>query len=209
MRVHVPCTAVGLTLAAAIPAAHAQMVYDAGETVVAPQPVVVAPAAAAIVTPPAVRTVRTVTTTTAAHPVRNPLVRRRVAVTRHIPATRHPYVTGRVAPATTTTTTTVATTMPAPAPYVGRPVYDRPVYDRPVYDAVAAPPPATVQPYDTEAAYNDTVVHPAAPAIIPAATAPAAVPVGPVVPAYRYVYQDDRILVIDPNTGIAVEALPR
>jgi hypothetical protein len=37
----------------------------------------------------------------------------------------------------------------------------------------------------------------------------AAVPVGSAVPAYRYVYQDDRILVIDSNTGIAVEAIPR
>jgi hypothetical protein len=29
------------------------------------------------------------------------------------------------------------------------------------------------------------------------------------VPAYRYVYQPDRILVIEPATGIAVQALPR
>jgi hypothetical protein len=28
-------------------------------------------------------------------------------------------------------------------------------------------------------------------------------------PAYRYVYEPDRILVIDPVTGIAVQALPR
>ena len=35
------------------------------------------------------------------------------------------------------------------------------------------------------------------------------VPVGSAVPAYRYVYQDDRILVIDPNTGIAIQAIPR
>lgn len=192
MRVHVPCTAFGLTLAAAIPAAHAQTVYDAAESVVAPQPVVVAPAAAAIVAPPAVRTVRTVTTTTAAHPVRRPLARRHVAVR------RYPYVTGRVAPATTTTTTTVATMVQGPALYVGGPLYD----------TEALPPPATVEPYDTEPLY-DTVVQPAAPAIIPADTAPVAVPVGPAVPAYRYVYQDDRILVIDPNTGIAVEAIPR
>lgn len=31
----------------------------------------------------------------------------------------------------------------------------------------------------------------------------------PVAPAYRYVYEPDRILVIDPATGIAVQALPR
>jgi hypothetical protein len=26
---------------------------------------------------------------------------------------------------------------------------------------------------------------------------------------YRYVYEPDRILVIDPSTGIAVQAIPR
>ena len=29
------------------------------------------------------------------------------------------------------------------------------------------------------------------------------------IPTYRYVYEPDRILVIDPTTGIAVQALPR
>jgi hypothetical protein len=42
------------------------------------------------------------------------------------------------------------------------------------------------------------VVAPAAPA------AP-----GTAVPFYRYVYESDRILVIDPATGIAVQAIPR
>jgi hypothetical protein len=28
-------------------------------------------------------------------------------------------------------------------------------------------------------------------------------------PIYRYVYEADRILVIDPHTGIAVQAIPR
>jgi hypothetical protein len=184
MRVPVPCTAFGLTLAATISAAHAQTVYDAAETVVAPQPVVVAPAATAVVAPPTLRTVRTVTTTTT-HTIRRPLARRRVTVTRHI------YVTDRVVPATTTTTTTVAT---APAPYVSGPLYD-----------TVAPPPATVEPYDAEPLY-DTAVRTPPPAIIPAANA---VPFGGAVPAYRYVYQEDRILVIDPNTGIAVQAIPR
>ena len=57
----------------------------------------------------------------------------------------------------------------------------------------------------------------------PAAVAPAvqpAVPAAPVLgatavggpvamPTYRYVYQPDRILVIDPYTNIAVQAIPR
>jgi hypothetical protein len=28
-------------------------------------------------------------------------------------------------------------------------------------------------------------------------------------PAYRYIYQPDRILVVDPQTNIAVQAIPR
>jgi hypothetical protein len=45
---------------------------------------------------------------------------------------------------------------------------------------------------------------------VPAGAAPpAAVLERPPVPAYSYVYQPDRILVIDANTGIAVQALPR
>jgi hypothetical protein len=32
---------------------------------------------------------------------------------------------------------------------------------------------------------------------------------GTAVPAYRYVYEPDRILVVDPYTNIAVQAIPR
>ena len=39
-----------------------------------------------------------------------------------------------------------------------------------------------------------------------AVSAPAA---APVMPAYRYVYEPDRILVIDPYTNITIQALPR
>lgn len=187
-KVHVPCIALGLTLAATMPAAHAQTMYDAAQTVVAPQPVVIAPAPTAVITAPVpLRTVRTVTTTTTRTVRRWPLARRRVTVTRHTSVKDH------VVPATTTTTTTVAT---VPAPYVIGPLYD-----------AAAPPPATVEPYDTMPLY-DTMVQTPAPAIIPATTAIVA-PVGGAVPAYRYVYQRDRILVIDPDTGIAVQAIPR
>ena len=67
------------------------------------------------------------------------------------------------------------------------------------------PPPPRVEPYDTGPLYDADAEMGPGPVMIPAA----AVPVGSAVPAYRYVYQDDRILVIDPNTGIAVEAIPR
>ena len=156
MRVHVPriaipCTALGLTLAAAVPAAHAQTMYDAAQTVIAPQPVVVAPAATAVFAPPALRTVRTVTTTTTTRHVRRPLVRRRVAVIRHTAVTRHAYIADRVVPAMTTTTTTVATTARVASPYERGPLYDTAV----------PPPPPTVEPYDTVPLYDAAVEQPA------------------------------------------------
>jgi hypothetical protein len=77
----------------------------------------------------------------------------------------------------------------------------------PLYDAVPAtvPPPA----YD----YGDTADYGAPLNVAPAATvAPAPVVTAPVATApviYRYVYEPDRILVIDPTTNIAVQAIPR
>jgi hypothetical protein len=34
-------------------------------------------------------------------------------------------------------------------------------------------------------------------------------PAGAAVPVYRYVYEPDRILVVDPVTNIAIQAIPR
>jgi hypothetical protein len=185
MRIHIPCTALGLALAALAPAAHA-------ETIVTRQ----------IVSQP-VETVRTVTTTRTIRPI----VRRRVVVTRRTTVSER---VAPVAPAPAAVAATyprpiydvVAPRPPAPVPYP-RPVYDvvapaPPVvtaYPRPVYDVVT-PAPAVAEPVDDE-----TVIAPAAP-VPPVA-------VGTAMPAYRYVYEPDRILVIDPATGIAVQALPR
>jgi hypothetical protein len=185
MRIHIPCTAVGLALAALAPAAHA-------ETIVTRQ----------IVSQP-VETVRTVTTTRTIRPI----IRRHVVVTRRT-------VTERVAPVGPPHAA-IATTYP-------RPIYDAiapapvpPPYPRPVYDVVApAPPPAAVTAYprpvyDVAApapAVAEPVVDEAV--VAPAAPVPPAV-IGTPVPAYHYVYEPDRILVIDNATGIAVQALPR
>jgi hypothetical protein len=68
---------------------------------------------------------------------------------------------------------------PAPAPVVTR------TYTPPLYDVVA---PAPV--------VEDTVVAPVPPAVAP-------------IPVYRYVYEPDRILVVDPVTNIAVQSIPR
>jgi hypothetical protein len=71
-----------------------------------------------------------------------------------------------------------------------------------------APAPAPVASYG--APFYDVGPAPVgAPAGVLAPAAGVAVPVVPAVPAYRYIYQSDRVLVVDPVTGIAVQALPR
>jgi hypothetical protein len=90
-----------------------------------------------------------------------------------------------------TTRRTTVSEQVIPAPLAARAVVatgiapsPQPLYDQaPLYDTVAAP---TV---------DETVIN----ALPPVST----------IPAYRYVYEPDRILVIDPTTGIAVQALPR
>jgi len=67
-----------------------------------------------------------------------------------------------------------------PAPLVAR------TYAPPLYDVVAPGP--TV---------DDTYINNAVPAA------------GAAYPIYRYVYEPDRILVIDPATNIAIQAIPR
>jgi hypothetical protein len=111
-----------------------------------------------------------------------------------------------------TTTETVRTVRPGARPTVRRRVVtttrqtvvsQRTVAPQPLYDVV---PPAplvarTYAPplYDTVApipTVDDTYVNALAPA-------------GAAIPVYRYVYEPDRILVIDPTTNIAIQAIPR
>jgi hypothetical protein len=105
-------------------------------------------------------------------------------IARHrVVVTRRTYVTDRVVPSSTTTTTTTIAPVAVAAPYPG-----------PLYDTVVqTPPPVAPAPIVT-------------PAAVPV-TAPIAA--GTEVPFDRYVYQPDRILVIDPATGVAVQAIPR
>jgi hypothetical protein len=74
-----------------------------------------------------------------------------------------------------------------PAPLVAR------TYAPPLYDTVAPPLYDTTAPIPT---VDDTYVNALAPA-------------GAAIPVYRYVYEPDRILVIDPATNIAIQAIPR
>jgi hypothetical protein len=102
------------------------------------------------------------------------------------PAVRHHY----------RHSTTVTRTMTArPGVLAAAPVYDELKRGPRLYDVAT---PAAVAP----------AVHPAVSAA-PVLGATAAVE-GPVaMPTYRYVYQPDRILVTDPYTDIAVQAIPR
>ena len=192
MRIQIPCTAVGLALAAVAPSAHAETIVTRH---VVNQPVEI---------------VRTVTVTRTVRPI----VRRHAVVTRR------------------TVREHVAPVAPAPAPVATR--YPRPVYDvvapappapvvtaypQPVYDVAAPAPVVTAYPqpaYDVAApapAVAAPVVAPVADVVDETAVGPGApVPpdaVGPPMPTYHYVYEWDRILVIDDATGIAVQALPR
>jgi hypothetical protein len=186
MRNLIPFTALGALLAGAS-AANAQTL----DTVIVPQPGPVLIAQAPIATAPAetVETVRTVQSTTSP--------RHRTAghhasaqTTRRVTTTRSVVRQGVVA-------APVVAAAPALAPAPG--YYDPRFYDvynggPRYYDVVPAAPPAYVPQ----------------PAVDPAVPVEAAVdaPAAPV-PVYRYVYEPDRILVIDPYTNIAVQALPR
>ena len=181
-------TALGVALLAGASAASAQ-------TVIADQP--------------RGRTVETVRTVRVVEPART--------VNRHV---------ARRAPArviTTTTTRTIVRDRVVPSPMVispapavtatysdvVAPVAEVP-YSRPLYNvapgAVVAEPAYSRPLYDVAA----PVVAPApfvgaAPAVGVAPAAQSGVPI----PGYRYVYEADRILVIDPYTNIAVQAIPR
>jgi hypothetical protein len=151
------------------------------QTVIRPQPVTTGPLVQTTTT--TVRTVRTV-------PVRT--VRRQVVTTR-----------------TRTVTRSIA---PAPVAAEAAP-YPQPIYDTasPVSAVAPAPVPAAVavSPDYAPPLYDVATTRPLAPAI----AGPPLVDSGSIVATqpfiYRYVYEPDRILVVDPNTGIAVQSIPR
>jgi hypothetical protein len=110
------------------------------------------------------------------------------------PRLRHvarPRVVNRV---TTTTRTTVQGVVAAPPAYAPTPTYAA----GPAYDDLRRGPRL----------YN-MVTTPVADPVAPIAPATAAVAAPVASPTYRYVYEPDRILVIDPYTNVAVQAIPR
>src|SRR5215468_7276526 len=189
MRFDLPCGVLALVIGAS--AAQAQTVITgpvwgqpvgtvAAPAVVAPAPIVSAPA----VVQPAetIQTIQTIRTVRAAPlpPVRRQIVTTRTITRRVVPS----------APAVVAGTAAAApvplydTAVPAAAPARAG-IYGAPAYDYADYADYGAPL------YD---------VAPAPVVAAPVATAPV---------IYRYVYEPDRILVIDPTTNIAVQAIPR
>jgi hypothetical protein len=148
--------------------------------VLLPQP---APAVMAPTPVPSVETVRTVDQGP------GPRVTRR-RVVHHRPAD---YVAAR-----TTTVPTRPAVAAAPAYNAAyTPAYNELVEGPRYYDVVT---PAPVIPPQPTPVAGQAIV-PAAPVVGGAVATP--------MPTYRYVYEPDRILVIDPYTNIAVQAIPR
>jgi hypothetical protein len=201
MRCSRSYAAFGVALAIGAPAADAQTIITTQPLYnVAAPPLLAAPAPAVLPAAETIETIRTVRTVRTV-PVRRPIVTTRTITRRVVPA----------APAM----------VAGPTPVAPQPLYDEgpapvptPAADiapAPAYDYSYAPAPA----YDYATPLYDTAPPAVAPAPIVAApaVAPPAVVAAPVVATqpilYRYVYEPDRILVIDPVTNIAVQAIPR
>jgi hypothetical protein len=137
------------------------------------------------------QTVQTTETVRTVRPVASRAVRREVVTTRTFTRT---YVPAR----TVIARTVPATPQPlydevAPAPIASDPdySYSRPVdysYSRPLYDEVTTSPVMAAPPVGAMPVVEDGYTT---------------------TPIYRYVYEPNRILVIDPSTNIAVQSIPR
>ena len=193
---HISYTALGIALLAGASAANAQ-------TLIADQP-----GAVIVREQPArtVETVRTVRTVEPARTMKSHHVARRASAKVVTTTTTRTIVRDRVVRGPTVIAPAPATYSDmAPAPVVADVPYSRPLYD-------VAPGGGLAEPAYSRPLYNVAapVVGPApfvgaAPAIGAAPAAQAGMPI----PGYRYVYEPDRILVIDPYTNIAVQAIPR
>jgi hypothetical protein len=137
------------------------------------------------------QTVQTTETVRTVRPVASRAVRREVVTTRTFTRT---YVPAR----TVIARTVPATPQPlydevAPAPIASDPdySYSRPAdysYSRPLYDEVTTSPVMAAPPVGAMPVVEDGYTT---------------------TPIYRYVYEPNRILVIDPSTNIAVQSIPR
>jgi hypothetical protein len=195
MRNSISLVALGVALAAGTSAAHAQAV----ETIIAPAPGPAVIAQAPVVVPPSGVLLAQPGPAVAAAPVETVETVRSVETAAPRTVRRH-VVHG--APVTRVTTRTTVRERLATAPVVAPPVAPVPAYNELIdgpryYDYV--PPSAVIPPQPPPIA---APIPAAVPVVAPAVA-------GAPVPTYRYVYEPDRILVIDPYTNIAVQAIPR
>jgi hypothetical protein len=153
-----------------------------GPTVANAQTVISDQPVETIITQQPVQTVQTTETTRTVRPGARPIVRKRVVTT-----TRQTVVSQRAVAAQP-----LYDVVP-PAPLATR-TYAPPLYDNVAPPLVAPPLYDTVAPVPT---VDDTYINNAVPAA------------GAAYPIYRYVYEPDRILVIDPATNITIQAIPR
>jgi hypothetical protein len=202
---HISYTALGIALLAGASAANAQ-------TLIADQP------GAVIVREQPARTVETVRTAGTVEPARTMKslhVARRASAKVVTTTTTRTIVRDRVVRGPTVIAPAPATYSDmAPAPVVADMPYSRPLYD--VAPGAVLAEPAYSRPL-YEPAYSRPLYNVAAPVVAPAPFVGAAPAIGAApaaqsgmpIPGYRYVYEPDRILVIDPYTNIAVQAIPR
>jgi hypothetical protein len=202
---HISYTALGIALLAGASAANAQ-------TLIADQP-----GAVIVREQPArtVETVRTVRTVEPARSMKSHHVARRASAKVVTTTTTRTIVRDRVVRGPTVIAPAPATYNDmAPAPVVADMPYSRPLYD--VAPGAGLAEPAYSRPL-YEPAYSRPLYNLAAPVVAPAPFVGAAPAIGAApaaqsgmpIPGYRYVYEPDRILVIDPYTNIAVQAIPR
>jgi hypothetical protein len=188
MRNSISFIALGVALLAGTSVASAQVV----ETIVTPAPGLAVIAQAPLAVPPSGVLVPQPAPVVTAAPVQTVETVRTVRTT--TPVVRHHSTRTHTADRVTTVRTTTVQQVAVPPAYDA---YNELVQGPPLYDVVAPPaaPLVASQPLVPAAA---PVVGPAAPIVTGAA-----------LPLYRYVYEPDRILVIDPATNIAIQAIPR
>jgi hypothetical protein len=188
MRNSVIFVGLGVALAAGTSVARAQT----GETIVTPAagPAVVAQAPVAV--PPSGVLLPPASTVAVTAPVETVETVRTVTTTEPRRVHRravHPRTVDRV-------TTVTRTTTVRPGVVAAAPAYDELMRGPRLYDVVTPAPAAA------------PAVQPAIPAV-PVVGAMTAIAAPMAMPAYRYIYQPDHILVVDPYTNIAVQAIPR
>ncbi len=182
MRNSTSVIALAAALIAGTSAAYAQSV----ESIVMPAPGPVIIAQGPVAVPPSGVLLPQPSPVVAATPVETVETVRTVRTTAPRTVIRHATRTRTADRVTTTRTTTVRQGVIATPEVPATAAYDELLQDPRYYDVVTPMPAVATQPLVSGAPVG-----------------------GAALPLYRYVYEPDRILVIDPYTNIAIQAIPR